>query len=43
MIMDLASAIRFEARLFNILFRTDDKSEGMKAFIEKRKPIFTGR
>lgn len=41
--MDLYSAIRMEARLFNILFNSEDKREGMAAFLEKRKPIFTGR
>lgn len=41
--MDLASAIRLEARIFNILFNSEDKSEGMKAFLEKRKPVFTGK
>jgi enoyl-CoA hydratase/carnithine racemase len=41
--MDVYSAIRMEARLFNILFNSEDKKEGMTAFLEKRKPIFKGR
>lgn len=41
--MELTSAIRFEARLSNILFNTEDKVEGMRAFVEKRKPNFKGR
>lgn len=41
--MDLYSAIRMEARLFNILFNSEDKKEGMRAFLEKRKPVFKGR
>lgn len=41
--MELNSAIRLEARLCNILFNTEDKVEGMRAFVEKRKPSFTGR
>lgn len=32
-----------ERRLFYLLFATDDKAEGMRAFIEKRRPEFKGR
>jgi enoyl-CoA hydratase len=38
--MELNSAIRVEARLSNILFDTECKVEGMRAFVEKRKPNF---
>ena len=31
-------AMRFERRVFNALFATEDQKEGMKAFIEKRPP-----
>jgi enoyl-CoA hydratase/carnithine racemase len=41
--MDLASALAWESQLFAALFATDDKAEGMAAFVEKRKPDFTGR
>jgi len=34
----LAEGIRFERRVFHSLFGTDDQKEGMKAFVEKRKP-----
>lgn len=34
----LAEGARFERRIFHSLFATDDQEEGMKAFIEKRKP-----
>jgi enoyl-CoA hydratase len=32
-----------EASLFGLLFATEDMREGTKAFLEKRKPTFTGR
>lgn len=41
--MDLKSAMAYEARCFEILFATEDRKEGMKAFIEKRKPAFKNR
>jgi enoyl-CoA hydratase/carnithine racemase len=40
--MDLASGLAWESQLFAALFATDDKAEGMAAFVEKRKPDFTG-
>ncbi len=39
----LAEGIRFERRVFHSLFATDDQKEGMKAFIEKRKPAWKNR
>ena len=36
----LAEGIRFERRLFHSMFATKDKTEGMAAFVEKRKPEF---
>ncbi len=34
----LAEGIRFERRIFHSMFATADQKEGMKAFVEKRKP-----
>jgi enoyl-CoA hydratase len=39
----LAEGIRFERRLFHSMFATEDQSEGMAAFAEKRKPNFKNR
>ncbi|MFX0593519.1 enoyl-CoA hydratase/isomerase family protein [Melissospora conviva] len=41
--MDLASGLNWESQLFAGLFATDDRAEGMAAFVAKRKPGFTGR
>ncbi|MFS0737834.1 enoyl-CoA hydratase-related protein [Sphingomonas sp. 1P06PA] len=39
----LATGILFERRLFNGLCATDDKAEGMTAFVEKRPGNWTGK
>lgn len=39
----LAEGIAFERKAFSILFATEDKKEGVSAFMEKRKPEFKGR
>jgi enoyl-CoA hydratase/carnithine racemase len=38
----LDTALRLETKALHILFSSLDQKEGMQAFIEKRKPSFTG-
>lgn len=39
----LEVGLEFERRAFYLLFATEDGKEGMKAFLEKRKPVFKGK
>jgi len=41
--MTLRAANRQEAESFALLFDTEDRREGMRAFVEKRPAKFTGR
>jgi enoyl-CoA hydratase len=41
--LPLAAGLDHERRAFFLLFGTDDQSEGMAAFVEKRAPQWTGR
>jgi enoyl-CoA hydratase/carnithine racemase len=38
----LAEGVRFERRVFHALFATEDRTEGMEAFVDKRTPKFRG-
>jgi enoyl-CoA hydratase/carnithine racemase len=38
----LETAIMLEQKAFQLLFSTRDQTEGMRAFLEKRKPEYTG-
>jgi enoyl-CoA hydratase len=40
--MELTTAYRFEVEAYNQLIDTQDRHEGVRAFNEKRKPIFRG-
>ena len=40
---DLRSAAQYEAALFGVISATEDKKEGMGAFMEKRAPVFADR
>ena len=41
--MNLEPALEFERHLTGSLFTTEDRSEGMSAFLEKRDAIFKGK
>ncbi len=40
---DIDRAMTIEADIFSLCFSTEDQKEGMKAFVEKRKPLFQER
>ncbi len=41
--LSVSDGVKAERRAFHGLFATEDQKEGMHAFIEKRRPAFTGK
>lgn len=41
--LDITSALNMEIQNFAVTFASDDRKEGIGAFLEKRKPNYTGR
>jgi len=41
--LDLNSATAYEIRNFLVTFASEDRVEGMKGLLEKRKPVFQGK
>ena len=41
--MDRASGMLFEIEAYYQLIPTEDRVEGIKAYVEKRRPVFKGR
>jgi enoyl-CoA hydratase len=41
--MTLEAGLDYERKAFAMLFATEDRREGVQAFLEKRKPAFKGR
>jgi len=39
--LPLLDALRLESEIFGLLWNSPDRDEGVKAFLEKRKPKFT--
>ena len=41
--LDMASALDYEVHCAAIPYASEDRQEGMRAFVEKRKPVFHGK
>jgi enoyl-CoA hydratase len=41
--VSLREALNIEAEYFGVLCGTDDKNEGVDAFLNKRKPTYKGK
>ncbi|MCQ6280932.1 enoyl-CoA hydratase/isomerase family protein [Bacillus sp. EB600] len=42
-LQELEKGLKMEAKFFGELCETEDKKEGVRAFLEKDRPVFTGR
>jgi len=40
--MDLRNGLMFEVQAYDRMISTEDRQEGIRAFNEKRKPVFRG-
>jgi enoyl-CoA hydratase/carnithine racemase len=40
---DLRTALSYEIQAYNRMVGTEDRLEGVRAFNEKRRPVFRGR
>jgi len=40
---DLKTGLEIERMLYSRIIETEDRIEGLKAFVEKRKPIYKGK
>jgi enoyl-CoA hydratase len=43
MSLPIAEGLRLETALFQLCFSSEDKADGVRAFLEKRAANFTGR
>lgn len=41
--LDLVTGLTLEAECYNVCLATEDRDEGLRAFNEKRKPVYAGR
>jgi enoyl-CoA hydratase len=41
--ISLSEGLEYERKLFYMLFATQDQDEGMRAFVEKREPVWKGK
>ena len=39
----LAAGLAYEQKAWALLFSSEDQAEGMKAYLEKRRPVYTGK
>ena len=42
-VLPIVAGLAYERRAFELCFATEDRREGMRAFLQKRTPAFEGR